>query len=109
MTIHTIHKYNEIHLAEIMAEAAKIGNVTVSAYVDGDTIFCLEGVHRVEAAKRLQLPLIIISCELNDAFKHDLQDVDTNATVADVYDYAYGSSLDGSTYSKHDFVSVEVR
>ena len=107
-TIYTIHPYEEDHLAEVMTEAERIGSVTVRAYVVGGTVFALEGVHRIEAASRLGLPLIVQPVSLDDPFDHDLQDVDSDATAGDVYDYAYSTGADGGMYSDEDFASVAI-
>lgn len=112
MTIVTMHEIDEAKLAEVMAEASKIGSVTLNVYNDGNgTYHTLEGVHRTEAAKRLGLPLILVEREWDELVECDLQDIeieDGKASVQAIVEYAY-SSYTGGIYSENDFESVEMK
>jgi len=112
MTIVTIHQYNEQHLAEVMEVARKIGKVEINVYYDGEMAYCLEGVHRVEAAKRLGIPLILKNREWYEIIETDCEDAEGyaegKAAVSAIWEYAYGTGVEGSIYSESDFVSVEV-
>ena len=114
MTIMTMHGYFKNHLESVIQTAQNIGSVRIKGYFDGETIFCLEGVHRVEAAKRLRLPLIIDTVSLDDKIYTDCEDVEQDsdgmATVSDLFDYAYGGSLSQvNIYNDDDFEEVDLR
>ena len=112
MTIVTIHQYDDAHLAEVMEAARKIGRVEINVYYDGEVSYCLEGVHRVEAAKRLGIPLILKQREWDEVVETDCEDAegyeDGRAAVSAIWEYAYGSGVEGGVYDDSDFVSVEV-
>lgn len=114
MTIVTINQVNEDHMVKVMEYAKTVGSVTVNVYDNGEMIYALEGSHRIEAANRLGLPLVLIPKEWDDEIATDCEDVgrDDNgyATVAAIYEYAYDNMAchDGGVYSEDDFVSVEV-
>jgi hypothetical protein len=113
MTIVTMHKFNKAHLVEVMEIAKTIGSVEINAYLEGDMIYTLEGVHRVEAAKVLGLPIIFNLKQWDDVMLTDLQDVELDdngcAKVSDIFEYAYsGYPIDGGVYSTSDFASVEI-
>ena len=111
MTIVTMHKVDKSHLVKVMKEAEELGNVTINVYYNGEIAYALEGVHRTEAAKRLELPLILVACDLDSLVSTDCEDVEGYengyASVSAIVDYAYGS-YDGGVYSNTDFASVEV-
>jgi len=112
MTIVTMHEVIEAKMAEVMEVAKAIGSVTINVYDSGDMIYALEGVHRTEAAKRLELPLILNRLEWDEVVYTDCEDVDGRdengmATVAAIFAYAYESGVDGQIYSASDFESVE--
>jgi hypothetical protein len=112
MTIVTIHKFDEKHLQEVMEIAKQVGKVEVNVYDSGDTIYSLEGVHRVESAKRLGIPLILKQREWDEVIPTDCEDAEGyengQAAVSSIWEYAYGDGVEGGIYSDADFVSVEV-
>ena len=116
MTIVTMNKVNSTHLEKVMKEAEAVGSVTINVYYNGEMAYALEGVHRTEAAKRLELPLILVSCDWDSLVPNDCQDVESDengyAFVSAIIDYAYEtigySSYDGGIYSDSEFVSLEV-
>lgn len=112
MTIVTMHKFNEVHLSEVMKIAKQVGSVKVNVYDTGETIYCLEGVHRIEAAKLLGLPLTLVAKEWDDVVATDSEDVEGyengTATVSAIFEYAYGNQVEGGIYSESDFVNVEM-
>jgi hypothetical protein len=107
MTIVTIHKHNADQLIKVKKEASEIGSVTINAYTDGETIFCLEGVHRVQAAYELKLPVSFILHEWKTVLETDIEDVGYEATVEEIFEYAYSRGCKGNIYDKSDFISVE--
>lgn len=115
MTILTMHQVNQEHLAEVMEQAEEIGSVTLNTYFDGETYHMLEGVHRTEAAKRLGLPIILVTHEWDDIVSTDCEDVEgfdsieRTAKVSDIVDYAYSNTRFCGIYATEDFVEVEVR
>lgn len=112
MTIVTIHQYDDAHLAEVMETARKIGRVEVNVYYDGEVAYCLEGVHRVEAAKRLGIPLILRQRGWDEIIETDCEDTEGfeggRAAVSAIWEYAYGSGVEGGVYDDSDFASVEL-
>jgi hypothetical protein len=112
MTIVTINPVNEEHILGVMAYAKTVGYVEARVYDSGDVIYALEASHRVEAAKRLGLPLRLVSMEWDDVMETDC-DVDTNeygtAQVSTIFEYAYDNMArhKGGVYSEEDFESVE--
>ena len=113
MTIVTIHRYNDTHLEEVMTDAQAIGSVTVNVYYNGEVAYCLEGVHRVEAAKRLGLPLILVCRDWEEVISTDCGDAegfdDGTASVSSIYEYAYDRGVEGQVYTERDFLNVEWR
>lgn len=110
MTILTIHKHDQEHLEEVKKIAEQIGSVEVKAYYDGETMYCLEGVHRVQAAYELELPIIFKTLDWDAEIDTDCEDIaDENGktTVAELVEYAYDRPT-GNVYDEYDFVSVEV-
>jgi len=111
VTVLTIHKYDEKHLAEVMEVAKQIGKVEINAYYDGEVAYCLEGVHRVEAAKRLGIPLILRQRDWDEIVPTDCQDVEGYYTgyakVSDIFECVYewkpGRPHEGGVYSEDDF------
>lgn len=110
MTIVTINEVDEQHMIGIMNYAAKIGSVKIKVYDSGDMIYALEGSHRVEAAKRLSLPLILIPMEWEDEMETDYDGEVRTASVSEIFNYAYDNMLkhSGGVYSEVDFESVEL-
>lgn len=107
MKILTMHKHDKEHLEEVKAIAKKKGSVQIKAYYDGETIYCLEGVHRVQAAYELQLPVIVESIDYDSTIETDQ---DGEMEVSELFDRAYGTAYgpQGNIYNDDDFVSVEV-
>jgi hypothetical protein len=112
MTIVTIHRPDEAHLAEVVEVARKIGRVEVNVYYNGEIAYCLEGVHRVEAAKRLGIPLTLKQREWDEVVETDCEDAEGfengRAAVSAIWEYAYGSGVEGGVYDDSDFASVEL-
>lgn len=114
MVIYTIHSFDEKKLVEVMQVAKEIGSVTLNAFFNGEAYHMLEGVHRIEAAKRLGIPLIIVCKELDDVIPTDCEDcngfdpITRTAKVFDIMDYAYSDYRDTGIYTDKDFVSVEI-
>lgn len=107
MILYTMHKFDSDKLAEVMSDASEIGSVTLNVYYDGEVYHALEGVHRTESAKRLGLPLVLVTKEWDDVVAHDIPDLEEGASVGEIVDYGY-SRFTGSVYSEDDFASVEV-
>ncbi len=109
----TINRYDEQHLLAVMEHAAKVGSVTVNVWYDGETAFALEGSHRIEAAKRLGLPLILNRMEWDAVVSTDCDDADHEdgmITVEKLFEYGYDNLTQhsGNVYRFDDFASVEV-
>ncbi|WP_270167631.1 hypothetical protein [Paenibacillus sp. SYP-B4298] len=109
----TINRVDEQHLTEVMNYAAKVGSVTINVWYDGETVYALEGAHRVEAAKRLRLPLILNKREWDAVIATDCDDADHEdgmITVEKLFEYAYDNLTrhTGGVYSFDDFASVEL-
>lgn len=108
-----MHGIDEDHLSKIMKEAQLIGGVEINVYYDGEMVYALEGVHRTEAAKRLNLPLTIKECEWDQVVFTDCEDVFNRdekgfATVSDIHEYGYGQGYNGGIYSQSDFINVDL-
>lgn len=112
MTIVTLNKVDEKHLAEVIKIAKEIGHVKVRAYYDGEIYYCMEGSHRVEAAKRLGIPLILEEIGWDDEMETDVEDAEgyklERAPVSVIWETVYGDGYHGGIYFESDFVSVEV-
>ena len=66
MTIITMHKVNENHLARVTSEMKTLGTPTVRAIWDGEVYYAVEGTHRLMAAYNLGLEPIIEHVEYSD-------------------------------------------
>lgn len=111
MTIYMLNKIDETHMAEILPVASSIGSVELRGYSTGDAIVLVEGSHRIEAAKRLGLPVIINLLDTQDpdaiVSGLDLDGDDYDRTMEYVMDYC-GSSSDHYC-STEDFESITIR
>lgn len=99
-TIYTIHQPRVDHLADVIAEMQTKGSPTIRVVDCGDHYEAIEGTHRLFAAAKLDLPVILdivaYDAEIAD---HDIQDLPSITTAADILDlYSIG----------RDTVSVEV-
>ena len=86
--IYTINEIDDAHLASVIADMRRLGPPRIRACWQGDHYCALEGSHRVEAARRLGLPVLIVEMA-EDALLcgHDLDDLDDDCTVADVLEW----------------------
>ena len=116
MTIMTIHKHDQKHLEHVKKIAAEIGEVKIKAYYDGETMYCLEGVHRVQAAKELQIPVVFYTVDWEDYIETDIADSgnlecdeEGRASVESIFEYAYGNpyGCQGNVYDESEFVSIK--
>jgi hypothetical protein len=108
MKIVTMHKHEKSHLEDVKKYASEIGSVKIHSYFDGETIYCLEGVHRVQAAFELQIPIIFECLQWDSNITTDIEDLNCNSSVEEIFEYAYSRSLNGNVYDKDDFGIVEV-
>jgi hypothetical protein len=102
--IQAINKPSEEHLEEVMKIAAEIGFVQLNTYFTGEEYFLLEGSHRIEAAVRLQLPLILKLRNWDEEVESDVDDCNTAGEIVDSINW----SRAGNVYNSDQFVSVEV-
>lgn len=60
----SIHEYRDDHLQTVMNDAKSYGSVELRGIVDDDidAFLLFEGCHRIEAALRLQIPLVLVDC-----------------------------------------------
>ena len=87
--IYTIHAYDPAKLATVIEQMQTLGSPTIRACLQGDHYCALEGVHRIEAARRLGLPVRIVEMDEDDVLTdHDIYDLADEATVAEVLEYA---------------------
>ena len=57
MTVYTIHGYRDERVEEVMAEMERLGAPEIRMVDCGDHYQAIEGTHRIEAARRLSLPV----------------------------------------------------
>ena len=107
MSIIGINGIDENRLEEVMEIAKEKGRVELAAYDDGENIWLLEGTHRIEAAYRLELPVVLVEKDDEEKFEHDIEDTDAK-TVGELLEYLQ-SAFDGNetAYYESDFVSIE--
>ncbi len=105
--IQAINPVDEEHLAEVMGVAAKIGKVELNAYFTSEEYYLLEGSHRIEAALRLQLPVILRLREWDDQIECDINDMEGIRMVGEIVDGITWSRA-GAIYNEDQFVSVEL-
>ncbi len=60
MTIRGINTISEETLRGVMQDMLALGAPTIRVIKDGDTFYAIEGTHRLEAARRLNLQPIIV-------------------------------------------------
>ena len=110
MTIYSINQIDENKMTDIMAIAASVGSVTLRGYYTGDAVMLIEGSHRIEAAKRLQIPVNIELIDIDDpdaiidGLDIDRQDSMTVAELTEIL----GINSD-YWYSENDFANCSIR
>ena len=77
-----INNCNKKHLDEVIQDMKKIGSPTLRAIKVGELLLILEGSHRLEAAKILNLQTKIEILSKNTKIDFDNCDIDNN----DIYD-----------------------
>ena len=86
MSIIGINGIDENRLEEVMEIAKEKGRVELAAYDDGENIWLLEGTHRIEAAYRLELQVVLCMKDDEEKFENDIEDTDAK-TVAELVEY----------------------
>lgn len=87
--IYTLHAINQAKLDMVIEEMAELGAPTIRACWQGDHWCALEGVHRVEAARLLDMPVTIAPLSEGDILDdHDLYDLPDDVLVAEVLSWA---------------------
>lgn len=118
-SIYALNEVDEQHLVEVMEVAKQVGSVTINVYDNGDSYTALNGSHRLEAALRLQLPVILERMSEDDVLTHDidglsehlyhelyLDEPKNTATVLQIIEFISSS---GKVYSDEEaFVSVTI-
>jgi hypothetical protein len=72
----------------------------------------IEGSRRIEAAKRLNLPVELIVCDDDDVIVsdcYDATDEHDRVRVADLVNYLTNGRMPDMAYSEDDFVSITLK
>ena len=75
-TIYMMHKYDDSHLMRVIEEMEQMGAPEIRIVDCGDHWFALEGVHRIEAAKRLGIEPVWIEIQQDDLVPSNTLDWD---------------------------------
>jgi hypothetical protein len=87
------------HLADVKKEMETLGTPTIRAYWDGEKYIALEGSHRLQAAKELNLTPNIEEMRLKEWLKnHDFPDIKEKASTNRILDYLKYGTHPGSKY-----------
>ena len=87
-TIYTPNAAYAGHLEEVIALMETMGSPTIRAKWAGDCYYAIEGSHRVAAAAKLGIPVIIVEVDNDDEISnHDFSDLQNVATVRDIMEY----------------------
>ncbi len=64
MRIIAIHEYRDDHLQKVIDDAKGYDSIELRGVLDDDidAFLLFEGCHRIEAALRLQMPLVLVDC-----------------------------------------------
>ena len=91
MTLYTIHGHREDRVAKVMEEMLKLGAPAIRVVDCGDHYQAIEGTHRIEAARRLNLPVRMIVIDEDEMIEADSLDT--------------GYFADGEKYPAHEIAS----
>lgn len=103
MIVYAFHDYEEAHVREVMDEMRIRGAPTIRCTPEDDALMAIEGVHRLEAARRLGLPVYVRVLPGDTPVAGlglDWQDGDADATLSDMVAYTSSRS--------HRYSDVEV-
>ncbi len=80
-TVIGLNNVIEEHLEEVMEYMKNNGEATLRAIRHGELLLVLEGSHRLEAAKRLEIPINIKLINKNESVDLDSLDFDIDTEV----------------------------
>lgn len=89
-TIYAINAPINSHLDMVVTEMALLGAPVVRAVNCGDFWVAIEGSHRIAAAHKLGLPVMVAEVQESDEIdSHDLEDLPLGCTASEIMEYMF--------------------